>query len=112
MTSDNHKLSEEEARAYLNYIKAEDDLTNVANQIKNNTKEIKQGKYKSLSVNANDNNVLNIEKNGKNIYSSISTTLIFLNKRYPFILMIVVTLLILLMERNTIFLLRKKKKKR
>lgn len=65
VTSDNHKLSEEEARAYLNYIKAEDDLTNVANQIKNNTKEIKQGKYKSLSVNANDNNVLNIEKNGK-----------------------------------------------
>ena len=104
-------MSEEEARAYLNYIKAEDDLTNVANQIKNNTKEIKQGKYNSLSVNANDNNVLNIEKNGKNIYSSISTTLIFRNKRYPFILMIVVISLIHLMVRHIIFLLKEEEKR-
>ncbi|MBL3399032.1 zinc-ribbon domain-containing protein [Staphylococcus pasteuri] len=65
VTSADNKLSEQEARAYLNYLKAEGDLTNVANQIESNTKEVEHGKCHSLSVNTDDDNVLNIEKDGK-----------------------------------------------
>ena len=65
VTSGNSHLSEEEARAYLNYIKEEDDLTHVGNSIEQTTKEVKDNYYKNSSVDANGNNILNISKDGK-----------------------------------------------
>ena len=41
LTSNDHRLSEEEARAYLKYIKAENDLKHVADKVEENTKDIK-----------------------------------------------------------------------
>lgn len=63
--SNNNHLSEGEARAYLNYIKEEDDLTNVGNNIEQNAKVVKNHQYKTISVDANGNNILNISKDGK-----------------------------------------------
>ena len=78
VTSGNSHLSEEEARAYLNYIKEEDDLTHVGNSIEQTTKEVKDNYYKNSSVDANGNNILNISKDGKNIYSLTIINLTFL----------------------------------
>ena len=41
LTSNDHRLNEEEARAYLKYIKAESDLKHVADKVEENTKDIK-----------------------------------------------------------------------
>ena len=68
LTSNNHRLSEEEARAYLKYIKAENDLKHVADKVEENTKDIKNNHYNNLSVDANGNNILNISKDGKNMF--------------------------------------------
>ena len=65
LTSNDHRLNEEEARAYLKYIKAESDLKHVADKVEENTKDIKNNHYNNLSVDANDNNILNISKDGK-----------------------------------------------
>lgn len=65
LTSNDHRLSEEEARAYLKYIKAENDLKHVADKVEENTKDIKNNHYNNLSVDANGNNILNISKDGK-----------------------------------------------
>ena len=43
-----------------NYIKAESDLKHVADKVEENTKDIKNNHYNNLSVDANDNNILNI----------------------------------------------------
>ncbi|PTH08599.1 zinc ribbon domain-containing protein [Staphylococcus capitis] len=65
--ANNSHLSEEEARAYLNFIKEEDDLTNVANNIEQNAEEVKNNHYRNTTVDANGNNILNISKNGKKV---------------------------------------------
>ena len=41
LTSNNHRLSEEEARAYLKYIKAENDLKHVADKVEETPKILK-----------------------------------------------------------------------
>lgn len=64
-TQNDQKLSQEEARAYLNYIKTEDDLNNVGSNVEQSAKEIKDNRFNNLSVDANGNNVLNISKDGK-----------------------------------------------
>lgn len=64
-TQNDQKLSKQEARAYLNYIKTEDDLNNVGSNVEQSAKEIKDNRYNNLSVDANGNNVLNISKDGK-----------------------------------------------
>ena len=74
VTSGNSHLSEEEARAYLNYIKEEDDLTHVGNSIEQTTKKLKIIIIKI----PNGNNILNISKDGKNIYSLTIINLTFL----------------------------------
>ena len=71
VTSDNHKLSEEEARAYLNYIKAEDDLTNVANQIKNNTKYNFNIPQQTVSIYPNDSGDITYTFNGEKHHISV-----------------------------------------
>lgn len=65
VTSGDENLNKEEARAYLDYIKEEDDLNNVANHVEQTAKDVKDKHYKNLSVDANGNNVLNISKDGK-----------------------------------------------
>lgn len=58
-------LSNQEARAYLNYIKKEDDLNNVGSNVEQSAKEVKDKHYSNLSVDANGKDVLNISKEGK-----------------------------------------------
>ena len=77
LTSNDHRLNEEEARAYLKYIKAESDLKHVADKVEENTKDIKNNHYNNLSVDANDNNILNISKDRKNMFL-ITINLMFL----------------------------------
>ena len=81
LTSNDHRLNEEEARAYLKYIKAESDLKHVADKVEENTKDIKNNHYNNLSVDANDNNILNISKDGKNMFL-ITINLMFLKNNY------------------------------
>ena len=59
------KIKQTRRRAYLNYIKTEDDLNNVGSNVEQSAKEIKDNRYNNLSVDANGNNVLNISKDGK-----------------------------------------------
>lgn len=65
LTSGNNHLSKQEARAYLNYIKTEDDFNNVGDKVEQSTKDVKDNHYRNLSVDANGNNILNISKDGK-----------------------------------------------
>ncbi|MCE4963938.1 zinc-ribbon domain-containing protein [Staphylococcus haemolyticus] len=64
-TQNDQKLSKQEARAYLNYIKTEDDSNNVGSNVEQSAKEIKDNRYNNLSVDTNENSVLNISKDGK-----------------------------------------------
>ena len=50
LTSNDHRLNEEEARAYLKYIKAESDLKHVADKVEENTKDIKTVSYTHLTL--------------------------------------------------------------
>ena len=52
-------------RPNLSCRKKEDDLNNVGSNVEQSVKEIKDNRYNNLSVNANDNNVLNISKDGE-----------------------------------------------
>lgn len=65
VSSGDGTLNKEEARAYLDYLKEEDDLNHVANNVEQAAKDIKDKHYKNLSVDANNNNVMNISKDGK-----------------------------------------------
>lgn len=64
-TEDGNQLSEEESRAYLDYIKSEDNLDNVGNKVEQKAKDLKRYHYNDVPVDANGNNVLNIKKDGK-----------------------------------------------
>lgn len=50
---------------YLKYIKVESDLKYVVDKVEENIKDIKNNYYNNLFVDVNDNNILNIFKDGK-----------------------------------------------
>ncbi|EHJ07565.1 TcaA second domain-containing protein [Staphylococcus simiae] len=68
VTSDGKKLNEDEAKAFLAYVKTKGNLTKVANSIQSKTSDIKDGKAKQATIYANDSTVMSITKDGKKFF--------------------------------------------
>ncbi|MBO1198432.1 zinc ribbon domain-containing protein [Staphylococcus simiae] len=68
VTSDGKKLNEDEAKAFLAYVKTKGNLTKVADSIQSKTSDIKDGKAKQATIYANDSTVMSITKDGKKFF--------------------------------------------